>query len=401
MKIAIDVQPLQYGARDAGIGCYLRQLLAHLAPIANGHDLRLVVNGRVDPARDLKLGDGARWPVIRLDRPRVLGDRGWLAERLRYPRMLRADGIDVFHANSVAELHGITTPRPTARCRVVVTVHDIIPWLFRADHAAYWPRAPLSYDYRRRLRDVACADAIIVPSEHTRRDLTRHLGIPSERVTVTPEAVDGRFAPVRDEARLGAVRRAYGLPDVFVLYVGGYYSARKNIHGLLEAYRRFLREPGTAPVKLVLAGARAARGIMADALRRSLADPLLRDQVVTTDFVADEDMPALYSAATIFAYPSFYEGFGLTVLEAMACGTPVVTSEGSSLGELVGEAAVRVDPRDPDAVSSALLALWRDPALRARLAEAGRARSSAFSWRRTAEQTLAVYEQVFAAGPTA
>src|SRR5688572_17249362 len=312
MKIAIDVQPLQYGARDAGIGCYLRHLVEHLAPIANGHDLRLLVNGRVDPARDLKLGGGARWPVIRLDRPRVLGDRGWLAERLLYPRMLRASGIDVFHANSVAELHGITTPRPTAGCRVVVTVHDIIPWLFRADHDAYWPRAPFSYDYRRRLRDVACADAIIVPSEHTRRDLARHLGISSERVTVIPQAVDRRFSPVADEARLGAVRRAYGLPDIFVLYVGGYYSARKNVSGLLDGYRRFLREPGTQPVKLVLAGARSARGTMADAIRNAAAEPALRDQVVTTDFVADEDMPALYSAATIFAYPSFYEGFGLT-----------------------------------------------------------------------------------------
>src|SRR5688572_1511589 len=251
MKIAFDVQPLQYGARDAGIGCYIRHLLEHLAATANGHDLHLLVNARVDPARDLKLRGGAPRPMIRLDRPRLLGDRGWLAERLLYPRMLRAHGIDVFHANSVAELHGITIPRPTARCRVVATVHDIIPWLFRADHDAYWPRAPLSYDYRRRLRDVARADAIIVPSQHTRRDLVRHLGIPGERVTVIPGAVEERFVQVCDEARLRAVRRDYGLPEVFVLYVGGYYSARKNVAGLLEAYRRFLREPGTQAVKLV------------------------------------------------------------------------------------------------------------------------------------------------------
>ena len=400
MKIAIDVQPLQYGARDAGIGCYLRHLLEHLAPIANGHDLRLLVNGRARPQRDLKLGGVTRWPMIRLDRPRVLGDRGWLAERLRYPRLLRAEGIDVFHANSLAELHGITTPRPTARCRVVVTVHDIVPWLFRADHDAYWPRGPFKYDYRRRLRDVAWADAIIVPSEHTRRDLAQHLDIPGDRVRVIPQAVDGRFAPVADTERLAAVRRTYKLPHVFVLYVGGYYSARKNIFGLLEAYRRFLREPGTKPVKLVFAGASSARGKTADELRRAVADPLLRDQVVMTDFVADEDMPALYSAATIFAYPSLYEGFGLTPLEAMACGTPVVTADGSSLRELAGNAALCVDPRDPDAVSAALLLLWRDSALRARLAEAGRARSRAFSWRHTAEKTLAVYEQVFAAGPS-
>jgi glycosyltransferase involved in cell wall biosynthesis len=397
MRIAIDIQPLQYGARDAGIGCYLRNLVDHLAPIANGHDLRLLVNTRGDPERSLKLGAAARWPVIRLDRPRTLGDRGWLAERLRYPQMFHAEGIDVFHANSVAELHGITTPRPTDRCAVVVTVHDIIPWLFREEHDAYWPQTPLTYDYRRRLRDVARADRILVPSEHTRRDLLEHLGMSADRVTVTPEAVQRRFAPVRNEGRLSAVRRTYGLPDAFILYVGGYHSARKNISRLLDAYRRFLQQPGTQPVHLVLAGARGAWGPTYDALQRHLADPVLRDQVVTTDFVADADMPALYSAATMFAYPSLYEGFGLPPLEAMACGTPVVTSGAASLGEVVGDAAMRIDPRDVDAMSAAMLAVWRDPALRARLAAAGPARSRIFSWRRTAEETLAVYEQVFAA----
>jgi glycosyltransferase involved in cell wall biosynthesis len=219
----------------------------------------------------------------------------------------------------------------------------------------------------------------------------------ADRVTVTPEAVQRRFAPVRNEGRLSAVRRTYGLPDAFILYVGGYHSARKNISRLLDAYRRFLQQPGTQPVHLVLAGARGAWGPTYDALQRHLADPVLRDQVVTTDFVADADMPALYSAATMFAYPSLYEGFGLPPLEAMACGTPVVTSGAASLGEVVGDAAMRIDPRDVDAMSAAMLAVWRDPALRARLAAAGPARSRIFSWRRTAEETLAVYEQVFAA----
>jgi glycosyltransferase involved in cell wall biosynthesis len=400
MRIAIDVQPLQYGARDAGIGRYLRHFLDELGPIAKGHDIRLLVNGRVDSSRDLKLAAPGRWRVITLDRPRVLGDRGWIAERLGYSRLLRAAGLDVFHANSVAELHGITTPRPTRRCRVVVTVHDIIPWLFRAEHEAYWPRRPFSYDYRRKLRDVACADRILVPSEHTRRDLAEQLGIPGDRVAVIPNGVEARFRPVRDEACLGAVRRAYGLPDLFILYVGGYYSPRKNIEGLLDAFARFLEEPGTDGVQLVLAGARGARGSTAAALRRRLEEPLLHDRVVTTEFVADEDMPALYSAASIVVYPSLYEGFGLPPLEAMACGTPVVTSGGSSLGALVGEAAVRVDSRDPGAISAALLGLWRDPARRGRLVEAGLARSRDFSWRRTAERTLAVYEQVFTAGST-
>ena len=269
MKIAIDVQPLQYGARDAGIGCYLRNLLEHLAPIANGHDLRLLVNGRVDPARDLKLGGGARWPVIRLDRPRVLGDRGWLWSGSAIPGCCVRTASMSSMPTASPELHGITTPRPTARCRVVVTVHDIIPLLFRADHDAYWPRAPFSYDYRRRLRDVACADAIIVPSEHTRRDLVEHLGMPGERVTVTPEAVEGRFAPVARRgtpdggpARLRAPRSLHPLRRRLLQRAQEHpWSAR----GLRVG---FLRKPGTEPVKLVLAGARSARGRTADALRR-------------------------------------------------------------------------------------------------------------------------------------
>jgi glycosyltransferase involved in cell wall biosynthesis len=397
VRIAIDVQPLQFSARDAGIGRYLRNLLEHLTPIANGHDLRLLLNARVDPSRNLKLGTAACWPTILLERPGDHGDEDWLVEQQRYPALLQADDIDVFHANSVAELHGITTPRPTGRCGVVVTVHDIIPWLFPEDHEAYWPRGSSSYDFRRRLADVACADAILVPSEHTKRDLVAHLGMSGDRVTVTPEAAEDRFAPVRDEARLAAVRRTYGLPDIFILYVGGYYSSRKNISGLLDAYDKFLQEPGTEGVKLVLAGARAAWGTAAGAWQRRLAGPLFRDRVVTTEFIADDDLPGVYSAATLFVYPSLYEGFGLPPLEAMACETPVVTSAASSLGELVGEAALQVNPQDADAMAAAMIALWRDPPLRSRMAAAGRARSNDFSWQRTAETTLSVYEQVFAA----
>jgi glycosyltransferase involved in cell wall biosynthesis len=214
---------------------------------------------------------------------------------------------------------------------------------------------------------------------------------------VTHNGVQRAFTAVRDETRLRAVRCAYALPDVFILYVGGYHSPRKNICGLLDAYARFASESGTEGVQLVLAGARGAWGRMAETLNSRLEDPRLRDRVVTTEFVADEDLPAVYSAATMFAYPSLYEGFGLPPIEAMACGTPVVTSREAPLGEIVGDAALCVDPRDSRAMAHALLTLWRDPALRRRLAAAGQARSRAFSWRRTAEQTLAVYEQVFAA----
>jgi glycosyltransferase involved in cell wall biosynthesis len=393
MRIGIDVQPLQGNALHAGIGVSLRGLVDALASAGAPHELALVLADGARRAGPPGLGRASAWPRLRVPRGDLRARFAGRAERRRAARWMRRAGLDLLHAQSLAELE-VAVPRPTRRCRVVVTVHDLIPWLFRADHDAYWPRGLGRYDFADRLRDAARADAWIVPSAHTRRDCVRHLGWPEARVFVVPQAAGPGFAPVRDAGRLARLRRTHGLPDAYFLYVGGYYSPRKRVDRLLAAYRRYL-EKGDRDVGLVLTGARDVGP--RHPLRPLLDDPALAGRLHPTGFVDEADLPALYSGATALVYPSTYEGFGLPPLEAMACGTPVVTSACASLPEVVGDAALHADPRDADDLAAALRRIVDDGALRADLSRRGLARSRAFSWERTARETLRVYDAVLGA----
>jgi glycosyltransferase involved in cell wall biosynthesis len=390
MRIGIDAQPLQGNALHAGIGVSLRGLVDALAASGAPHDFALVLADGARRADPPGLGRASDWPRLRVPRGDVRARWGARAERRRQARWMRDARLDLLHAQSLAELE-VVVPRPTRRCRVVVTVHDLIPWLFREDHDAYWPRGLGRYDFARRLGDAGRADAWIVPSAQTRRDCVRHLGWPAERIFVVPQAAGLRFAPVRVAERLARLRRTHGLPDAYLLYVGGYYSPRKRVDRLLAAYRRYL-EKGDREVGLVLTGARDVGP--RHPLRPLLDDPALAGRLHPTGFVDEADLPALYSGATALVHPSTYEGFGLPPLEAMACGTPVVTSPCASLPEVVGDAALLADPLDADALAAAMRRVVEDGELRAELSRRGLARSRAFSWERTARETLGVYDAV-------
>jgi glycosyltransferase involved in cell wall biosynthesis len=230
------------------------------------------------------------------------------------------------------------------------------------------------------------AARVIAVSAHTASDVVARLGVPPERVAVVPNAVGEEFRPEPDARVLAEFRAAKGLPERFVLFVGT-LEPRKNVAGLLRAFARVAAAEPEVP--LVIAG---GKGWLYDeifALHKQLG---LGDRVRFTGYAAAEELPRLYAAATVFVYPSFYEGFGLPPLEAMACGTPVVASNASSLPEVVGEAGLTVDPRDEGALAAALLLLLRDPDRRAALRAAGLARAAGFSWARTVRETRAVYE---------
>ncbi len=201
--------------------------------------------------------------------------------------------------------------------------------------------------------------------------------------------VNPRFRPA-DQGEIDAVRRKYELPDQFVLFVGT-IEPRKNLVNLLEALAALKREGHGA--KLVVAGRKGWLSADFDARLRSLG---LESDVTFPGFVPDEDLPAVYSAATVFAFPSWYEGFGIPILEAMACGTPVVCSNTSSLPEVVGDAALMVAPDDVRALKEALGRVLSDPELRGRFTAHGIVRAAPFTWQRTAEQTAAVYRAVAA-----
>lgn len=295
------------------------------------------------------------------------------------PRQAAADGFDLVH---VTTPYGTFTP---CRYRNVITVCDMTPLLFPGTHGrmnVWHHRFVLPAILRR-------ADRVITISESSKYDIVRLCGVPDEKVVVTNLAADPAFCsnPPGVPSPLVA-----GLPRPYVLNVGT-LEPRKNLEGLLRGYAA-ARKLGL-PHTLVVTG---AKGWGKSRLAATVRELRLEGSVVFTGFVPDADLPHLYAGAEFFVYPSLYEGFGLPPLEAMACGTPVITSNVSSLPEVTGDAALLVDPRSEAELAAAILRLAGDRDLCATLRERGMRRAGLFSWQRTAAETWAVYEDVMGRG---
>jgi len=242
------------------------------------------------------------------------------------------------------------------------------------------------------------ASLIITDSLASKNDIVRHLRVPAARVRVIYLAADPSCRPVTDRKALAAVRRKYGLPDTYLLYLGG-FDQRKNLDALLRAYHRASRVMGSKAPPLVVAGRLPTIDTALFPDPKRIAEELgIGQKIIFTGWVAEEDKPALYSGALFFAFPSLYEGFGLMPLEAMSCGTPALASRTSSLPEVVGDGGLLVDPEDVDEISQAIIVLLRDSELREQLSKDALAQAAKFDWKRTAEQTLVVYALAMAGG---
>jgi glycosyltransferase involved in cell wall biosynthesis len=231
------------------------------------------------------------------------------------------------------------------------------------------------------------ATRIITDSWYSRDEIVRYLHTDPEKIDMVYPGVDPAFRPITKPGSLEAVRARYGIDRDYILCVG-IYKPRKNHAGLLRAFRQFRREGHRA--QLVIAGPMADGDIV---LRRLAMDLGIAPDVIFTGFVEEADLRALYSVARVYACPSFYEGFGFTVLEAMASGTPVVCSSATSLPEVAGKAALYFDPHKPEEMASALSRVFSDSSVRTLLIEQGRQNLQRFNWADTAKQTLAVYRQ--------
>jgi glycosyltransferase involved in cell wall biosynthesis len=234
------------------------------------------------------------------------------------------------------------------------------------------------------------ATLIIAVSQSTKEGLVNLLGIPPQKIRVVPLAVASRFKVVEDEALKESIRRKYALPPRFFLFVG-LLNPRKNGVRLIQAYHRFKSETDL-PHKLVFVG---AKGWLYEDVLAQIEELGLEKEIIFTGYVADEDLPPIYNLAEALVYPSLYEGFGLPILEAMACGTPVITSNVSSAPEVAGGAALLVDPYDVDQLAEVMYKVASQGDLRAYLTRHGLKRARDFSWEKTALETLAVYEEAY------
>jgi glycosyltransferase involved in cell wall biosynthesis len=373
-RVAIDARSAVFAHRT-GVGVYTREMvrrLPRLDPAARYVAWYLDARGAASGRRffaDVPGITERRTPV-----PARVFDRA--VARAGLPRIEWLVRFDVLFAPNFV-------PPPTRARRLVVTIHDLAFRLMpdTAPHAAPWWRRAVE-------RGISTAERIIVPSSATRADVVGLYGVDPSRIDVVPLAVDhDRFRPPGDE-EVAAARGELGLDArPYLLFLG--LDRRKNLRAMLDAFSRL---PFAGRPRLVIAGARPWEPDGGDRTGEALAGlaPDVRDHVVRLGYVDDRVLPGLLGGASALVYPSRYEGFGLPVLEAMATGTPVVASNVASVPELVGDAAILVDPDDASAIASALERVLDDDALRARLREAGIARAADFTWDATARSTAAV-----------
>lgn len=369
MRIAIDARKL----RDYGIGTYVRNVLRYLSRIDRDTDYVLLCRGQ-DCDIVAELGENFR--TLRESAPAYS-----FREQFSVPMDLRREKVDLFHAPHYV-LPALTP------CRSVVTIHDCIHLRF----PQYLPNR-LGYAYARTALWIAAhrSARVLTVSEASKRDILHYFNIPPSKIDVIYNAIDERFNETPSDEDVSRVRERYQLKDPFVLYAGN-IKPHKNLERLIEAFY-LLRRDGLEHVKLLIIGDEISKYAT---LRRAVHRYKLHQHVRFFGFVPDRTLAVLYRLAAVFVFPTLYEGFGLPPLEAMAGGTPVITSNVSSLPEVVGDAALLIDPYDPVAIEHAMLRVLTEPSLRDDLSRRGLARVKEFSWDRAVRRIHQIYQEVLA-----
>ena len=369
--IGIDARKL----KDFGIGSYIRNLLEAMShrPEAGRYRFRVYVR-RAD--RDAVPRLAENFEIVEEESPGYS-----IAELTAFAFRLLRDRLDLFHAT-----HYVLPP---LRSRAVVTIHDIIHLLY----PQFLPnRAALVYARVMIRRALRRADRIITVSYNSKRDLVDYFGILPARVDVIYNGVGREFRPDLPEEERARVARKYALKRPYLLFLGG-EKPHKNVQNVVRAFAEARRKRADLPHVLALAGPMPKNSARIDALIGALD---VGSAIARPGLIEEADLPGLIAGADALLYPTLYEGFGLPVTEAMACGTPVLTSSTSALQEIAGGYSYLVDPLDVDAIARGILALTTDPKVREDFIELGRKRALDFSWDKAAERTLEVYAEALA-----
>jgi glycosyltransferase involved in cell wall biosynthesis len=370
MRVALDAIPL--AAAKTGIGHYTDALADSLARHHSEHQYTLLSPFDFE----FHSGNGTPKNLTKQFTPvRSLFRKWWLAGS---PALLRVMSFDVFHGTNYCI--PLWAPCPT-----VVTIHDLSLFTQTQTHE----NANVRRGKRRMPLMAWKATLIIAPSEWTKKEILEYLPVKEHKIRVVGEGARRHIIPQREDQILPVLEK-HGIRGSYLLYVGT-IEPRKNLLTLLRAYHELLRSTQHKP-QLVLAG---GKGWLYDEVFQLVNELQLQDQVKFTGYVADEDLPGLYSGALAFVYPSLYEGFGLPPLEAMACGTPVITTNVASLPEVVGDAGLLHAPADVHALTQAMATLIGDADARHHYKLAGLERAQQFTWERAARETQAVYNEVF------
>jgi glycosyltransferase involved in cell wall biosynthesis len=368
LRIAIDARKL----RDYGIGTYVRNLLRHLSRVDQTTEYIVLCHNSDCEVVD-RLGDNFR--AVAESSPGYS-----LREQVTVPRDLRRERADLFHSP-----HYVVSP--FTPCKSVVTIHDCIHLRF----PQYLPNR-LAYAYARSFMWLATnqSNLILTVSEASKRDILEYFTVPPAKIQVIYNGIDERFGEPPLEEDVQRVRERYQLDGPFILYAGN-IKPHKNLGRLIEAFHILRNGPEFEPVKLVIIGDEISKYA---ALRHAVHRYKLHKHVRFFGFVPAGTLAILYRLAMVFVFPSLYEGFGLPPLEAMASGTPVITSNVSSLPEVVGDAAILIDPLKTEAIADALRRVLNDSTLREDLRQRGLERARHFSWDRSIRRVREIYGEV-------
>jgi glycosyltransferase involved in cell wall biosynthesis len=270
------------------------------------------------------------------------------------------------------------------KCKLIITIYDLLPYVYPDSYGFL-----TSFRFKKILpKTVDVVDKIITISEHAKNEIITHLGVPEEKIKVIPLAANENYVPLSDE-KINEIKLKYNLNYPFIFYVGG-LAPNKNVNNLIKSFYKVKKL--RIPHKLLLAGEKRLKYNSTFELIEKLN---LQNDVIFTGYVPDEDLPGLYNAADLFVYPSLYEGFGLPPLEAMQCGTPVITSNTSSLPEVVGDAGIMINPYDVDELANKMYEVLTNEDLGNELSKQGIERAKLFSWKKCAEEHLKVYKEVY------
>ncbi len=368
-KIAIDARI--WRSSTGGIGRYARNLVTELSKIDQENEYTVIITPEDEKEFSLQAKNFKKLVVD-------IAHYSY-SEQLKLPKILKEENFDLIHFTQFN--HPLLY-----RGKFVVTVHDLIMHLYPSGKQTKSLLHKVAY--RRVMSDTRRANAVIVPSEATKNDLISMLGFPSSKIVVTPEGSESRFHQA-SQHDIEQVRAKYKLPKQYLLFVSR-WEHYKGLPILVQAFERLSAQ--FPELGLVICGRPVAQSpqvsqLVSDAQRKN---PL----VVTPGFVSDEDLAPLYSGASVYVHPSWYEGFGIMILEAFAAGAPVVTSNVSSLPEVVGDAGLLVDPRNLEDLTLKISSILKDPSLAESLKQKGLQRVKDFSWAKMAEQTLSVYRSI-------
>lgn len=375
MKVGIDYTPAY--EQGGGIGRLTRDLIAALAQIDISSEYKLFVSGATSSELPPPLAPNFQWKPTRIH-PKWLA-RIWHRMKLPVPVQVFLGKVDLFHATD------FVLPPTLPATKTIVTVHDL-SFMRVPDAASPKLKAYLEMVVPRSVRQ---ATYVIADSQATKNDLVDLYEILPDKISVLLSGIDSRYKPINSRSSLLTMRNKYKIGDIPYLFSIGTIQPRKNYSRVIQALR-LLRKRGY-DLHLVIAG---GKGWLEDEMYKTLDDTQMHDYVHLIGFVDEADISALYSGAECVVFPSLYEGFGFPVLEGMACGTPIVTSNVSSLPEVAGDAALMVDPYSVEEIANAVQKILDDSTLKTTLIERGLKQSAKFTWENSARQLLDIYRQV-------